>query len=260
MNTQPLDYIPLWILVFLVAAILVAALEGAFRLGYWRHGRIPGEKEQPVGAMVGSILGLLALVLGFTFSMAAQRFDTRRQAVLNEANAIATTYLRSRLLPEPEGSASAALLREYIDVRIVPTDVTELPAAIARAEELHQLLWAQADSAAEKAPNDITGLFIESLNNVIDLHAERIHVGIRSRIPFVIWSCLFVITLIGMTAVGYQAGLSQTNRTPATLALVLAFAVVLMLILDLDRSQEGLLRVSQQALIDVQRMMDSPSP
>lgn len=263
-NIQPLDSIPLWSLVLIVAAILIAALEGGYRVGQWRHRRAPGEKEQPVGAIVGSILGLLALVLGFTFSMAAMRFDSRRQAVLNEANAIGTTYLRTRVLPEPQGSASAALLREYVELRIVPESWNprndRMSETIARSVELQMLLWDQAELAAAEAPNQITALYIESLNSVIDLHADRIHVAIRSRIPFVIWCSLFVITLIGMSAVGYQAGLSQTRRSPATLALVVTFAVVLMLILDLDRSQEGLLNVSQQALIDVQEMMSEPSP
>lgn len=262
MNTQPLDWIPLWLLVVLVATILIGALEAGYRLGRWRHRRAPDEKEQPVGAMVGSILGLLALVLGFTFSLAAMRFDSRRQAVLNEANAIGTTYLRTRMLPDSDGGMSAELLREYVDLRIVPDgwdpNTDSMGETIARAEEIQMLLWRQAEFAAEEAPNDITALYVDSLNNVIDLHAERIHVAIRSRIPFVIWGSLFVITLIGMSAVGYQAGLSQTRRSPATLALVVAFAVVLMLILDLDRSQEGLLNVSQQALIDVQQMMAAP--
>ena len=94
------------------------ALEGGYRLGRWRHDRPAEEKETPVGAMVGSILGLLAFLLAFTFGMAATRFEARRQAVLDEANAIGTTYLRARLLPEPQRTESAKLLREYVDVRI----------------------------------------------------------------------------------------------------------------------------------------------
>jgi hypothetical protein len=231
-------------------------MEGGYRIGRWRHARQPDEREQPVGAMVASILGLLALVLAFTFSLAASRFDARRQTVLEEANAIGTTFLRARLLPEPEGSESALLLREYVDVRIRSVQQNKPEAAIARSEALHELLWREAGAAAEKDRNSIiTGVYVQSLNNLIDLHAKRILVGIRSRIPLVIWVCLFGLAMLSMTSVGYQCGLSATRRSPAMPGLVLAFAVVLSLIADLDRGQEGLLQVSQQAMLDVQRSM-----
>jgi hypothetical protein len=103
MFSEPLDVIPLWALFFLSAAFLWLAIECGYRLGQWRHARNPDEKEQPVGAMVASILGLVALVFGFTFRLAASRFDARRMAVLEEANAIGTAFLRARLLPEPGG-------------------------------------------------------------------------------------------------------------------------------------------------------------
>jgi hypothetical protein len=130
-----------------------------------------------------------------------------------------------------------------------------------RSEELHERLWAQAAAAAEKDPRSIlTGVFIQSLNEVIDLHAERVLVGMRSRIPLVIWIGLFGLAMLGMAAVGYQSALWATRRSPAMIALVLAFSVVLLLIADLDRGQEGLLRVSQQSLIDLQKSMQPAQP
>jgi hypothetical protein len=248
--------------VLISTSLLWIAVEGGYRLGAWRLARMPGEKEQPVGAMVGSILGLLALVLGFTFSLAASRFDDRRQTILNEANAIGTTFLRARLLPEPHRAEVERLLREYVEVRVHGAKADKVEDAIARSEALHELLWSQAAAAAEKNPGSImTGLFVQSLNEVIDLHAKRLLVGIRSRIPIVIWAMLFSLALVGMVAIGYQCGLSGTRRSPAMLGLVIAFTGVLFLIADLDRGQEGLLQVSQQAMIDLQRsMQQSASP
>src|ERR1041385_857187 len=118
MHPEPLDVIPLWGLFLLGAGWLWLVMEGGYRVGKWRHAHMPDERDQPVGAMVASILGLVALVLGFTFSLAASRFDARRMAVLEESNAIGTTYLRARLLPEPERTEIARLLREYVEVRI----------------------------------------------------------------------------------------------------------------------------------------------
>lgn len=260
MITTPLDVIPLWGLLFGVLALLWLAMEAGYRLGRWRHRRKPDERDQPVGAMVASILGLLALVLGFTFSLAASRFEARRQVVLEEANAVGTTFLRARLLPAPEGAKVANLLRQYVDVRLRGIHEGRVAEALAESELLHGALWNEAVAAADKTPGSITtGLFIQSLNEVIDLHSKRILVGIRSRIPIVIWAGLIGLATLGMAAVGYQAGLSTTRRSPAMLGLVLAFAGVLALIADLDRGHEGLLRVSQQALADVQRSM-KPQP
>jgi hypothetical protein len=261
MSTAPLDVVPLPVLFVATAALLWLAMEGGYRLGKWRRSRISDEKEQPVGAMVASILGLVALVLGFTFSLAASRFDARRTAVLEEANAIGTAELRSRLLPEPERSQIAKLLREYVEVRIRGTEEGKTEDAISRSEALHAQLWAQAVAAAQKDTGSImTGVFIQSLNDVIDLHSKRVMVGMRSRIPLVIWAGLYGLATLGMAAVGYQAALTGTRRSPAMLGLVAAFAVVLLLIADLDRGQEGLLRVSQQALIDLKKSMESQHP
>jgi hypothetical protein len=251
-----LDVLPLWSLLLMAAGLLLGAMESGYRLGSWRHARRPNEREMPVGAMVASILGLLALVLGFTFSLAASRFDARRQAVLEEANAIGTTYLRTRLLPDKQGNEAARLLREYVDVRLQGVQEGRLAEALSQSDELHQRLWEQASAAAASNPGSImTGLFVQSLNDVIDLHAKRLLVGVRSRIPLVIWIGLYALALISMMAVGYQAGLSATARSPAMLGLVVAFSLVLYLIADLDRGQEGLLQVSQHALIDLQRTM-----
>jgi len=260
MHIEPLDLVPLWALFVIESALLWAVMEAGYRLGKWRHAHMPDEREQPVGAMVASILGLVALVLGFTFSLAASRFDARRTGVLEEANAIGTCYLRSRLLPEPEHAEIAGLLQEYVSMRIRGTSGGDPNEAIRRSEELHELLWRQAKSAAEKDTHSITtGVFIQSLNDVIDMHAKRLLVGIRSRIPLVIWLGLFGLSMLGLAAVGYQAGLTTTRRSPAMGALVMAFSIVLLLIADLDRGQEGLLQVGQQAMVDVQRSMQPTS-
>lgn len=255
-----LDVVPLWGLFLLGTGIFILALEGGYRLGQWRHRLAADEKEAPVGAMVAAILGLLAFMLGFTFSLAATRFEARRQVVFEEANAIQTAYLRSSLLPEPEAKAAANGLREYIGLRIRSSDSEDAWRRVERSEELHRELWSQAKAAAAKDARSIpTGLFIQTLNEVIDLHSKRVLVGLRSRIPAVIWGVLYLLTVIGLTSVGYQSGLSATRRSPAMIVLVLAFAGVIALIADLDRGHQGLIRVSQQALIDAQSSMQPPA-
>lgn len=250
--------IPLWLLFAFICGGAGLALEGGYRVGRLRQERAAGEKEEPVGAMVGSILALFAFLLAFTFGLAAARFEARRQAVLDEANAIGTTYLRTRLLPEPQRETSAALLREYVDVRVNGVKEGKVERALARSEELHALLWAEAVRAAEARPTPATALYLQALNQMIDLHATRVQIGLRNRIPLTIWAGLMALAALSMASVGYSAGLSATRRSPAMLGLVLAFSGVLFLIADLDRVQQGLLTVSQQAMADLQAQMRVP--
>lgn len=261
MVAEPFDFLPLPLLLLLASSLLWAAMEAGYQVGKYRHAQYADEKDQPVGAMVASILGLLALVLGFTFSLAASRFDDRRQAVLQEANAIGTTYLRARLLPSPHDVQVKSLLRQYVDVRISAPSKENVANAVTQSEALHEQLWLQVKGAAELDTHSITtGLFIQSLNDVIDMHAKRMLVGLRSRIPLSIWLGMFSLAMLGMGSVGYQAALSATRRSPAMLILVIAFSLVLFLIADLDRGQEGLLRVNQQALTDLQHSMRAEAP
>jgi hypothetical protein len=210
--------------------------------------------------MVGATLGLLAFILAFTFGLAAARFDTRRQALLDEANAIGTTYLRAGMLPE-RGEEVRRLLREYVDVRLEAVQSGKAAEGMRRSEDIQQKVWTEAETVGQKSPNSIIiGLFVQSLNQMIDLHAVRIQAGLRSRIPSAIWLGLFAVACLSLATMGYHAGLSGTRRSLAILAVAVTFAVVIELIADLDRPQEGVLRVSQQALLDVQRSMNVPSP
>ncbi len=103
--------------------------------------------------------------------------------LLSEANAIGTTYLRAAMLPEPMRTDTRNLLREYVDVRLEAVQPGKLEQSLSRSEELHERLWSEAVAAAEKDRSPITGLFIQSLNEVIDLHAKRVMAGLGSRIP-----------------------------------------------------------------------------
>jgi len=256
----PLDLLPIWGVFLATVAVVLLAVEGGFRLGQYRRRRSEQEDKPPVGEMVAATLALLAFMLAFTFGLAASRFDVRRGLVIDDANAIGTTYLRAGLLPEPHRSDVRSLLREYVDVRLEAVQPGKLSRSIGRSEELHARLWAHAVAVGEKNPGSIVvGLFIASLNEVIDLHAKRLALGVRNRIPGTIWAALSFVTIIGTSVMGYHAGLAGSGRSLALLALVLAFSAVVTLIADLDRPQEGLLRVSQQTMIDLQKTLAAPS-
>ncbi|MBX3441945.1 MAG: hypothetical protein KF774_06040 [Planctomyces sp.] len=259
MTPEPLDAIPLWGLLAGTATLVFLLIEAGYRLGRRRRQQTDVEREPPVGATVAALLALLGFLLAFTFGMAASRFDARRLALLEEANAISTTWLRAELLPPALRDEVRSELEEYVDVRLAGATLDGLRAAIVRSEELHRALWARAVAAAEQAPTPITGLFVQSLNQMIDMHATRLLLALGSRIPIAIWIGLYFVAALAMGVLGYLEGLTSPRRTPATIALVLTFSSVICLIADLDRPGEGVLRVSQQAMQDLRQFMQSPS-
>jgi hypothetical protein len=257
---SPLDALPLWGLFLAILLLVLLSVEGGYRVGQYRRSRSEEEKEAPVGAMVGATIGLLAFILAFTFGLAAARFETRRQVLLDEANAIGTTYLRAGMLPERREDIRA-LLRDYVETRLDAVRSGQVTAGIRRSEHLHDQLWAQAVALGETHPTSIVvGLFIQSLNEVIDLHAKRVTAGLRNRIPGAIWVALGAVAVLSFAAMGYHAGLSRTSRSLAALAVALTFSTVIGLIADLDRPHEGGLKVSQQALMDLRQSMQMPRP
>jgi hypothetical protein len=170
--------------IFVVSVVLIVA---AGELGHWLGRRTTGHGGENVATLKAAILGLLALMIGFTFAMAQTRFELRRDSVLNEASSIGTTALRARLLPPPHNTESLALLRDYVNVRLEITQripsPSEFKAAIGRSNAILEALWQQAKLAATK--NDAmvpTGLFIQALNQMIDSHSKRLAAA-RSRVP-----------------------------------------------------------------------------
>jgi hypothetical protein len=253
-RTEPLDMLPLWALLIVMMLAVLLSVEAGYRVGRARARR-DHEMETPVGEMVASMLGLLAFILGFTFGLAASRFDTKRQLVVDEANALGTTWLRAEMLPERREEIRT-LLREYVDVRIDAIAPGRLAEGIRRSEALQNRIWKLTVPIASKNPDSvIVGLFVQSLNEVIDLHTKRLTAGVRNRIPFAIWAALYSISMFSFAAMGYHSGLTSTSRSLVIVVVAFTFSVVIVLIADLDRSQEGTLKVSQQALIDLRQSM-----
>ena len=253
----PLDILPLWLLLIVVLLIVLLSVEGGYRLGQ-RAGRPGLEQDTPLDEMVVATLGLLAFLLAFTFGLAAARYDTRRQLLLDEANAIGTTYLRAAMLPE-RGDEIQTLLRQYVDTRLEAMRAHDLPREQQRAEALQQQLWSRTVPLAKQAPQSvILGRFVESLNELIDLYAKRHTADARNRIPLSIWLSLYGVTILAFGLLGYHAGLVSTRRSPAILPVAITFAVVIWLIADLDRPHEGTLTLNQQALVDLRQSMSTP--
>ena len=100
------------------------------------------------------------------------------------------------------------------------------------------------------------GLFVEALNEMIDVQLQRVTMAVRNRVPGPIWVALYALTAVGMAMIGIQVGLGGTRQAAIALALALSFSIVLFLIADLDRPQKGLVNVSQQAMTELQAKLN----
>lgn len=252
-----MDNIPLGSVFLIVVAITFLFVECGFRLGKRRMAS--HEPEPPLASMLASTLGLLAFLLAFTFNIAANRFDERRTLVLNEANAIGTTYLRADFLNEPLRQDVKKLLREYVATRVSCLSSGKLESAITTSEVLQERLWSDAVTAANQNVNSpMCALFVASLNEVIDIHAKRVTLGLHTRVPPSVWLCLLSVAALSMTGVGYFSGLTGTRCWAGTSVLIASFSLVMLLVADLDRPHQGLLKTPQQPLIDLCRKLGPP--
>jgi hypothetical protein len=261
-----LDALPVSGVLLVTLLLLLAAYEAGYHWGRWdlrRSGKAMNSYLSTVlSTVVSAMLLLLAFMLGFAFVMASARFDERKALVLQEANAIGTTWLRARTLPPPYPEKIIPLLREYLDVRLSigagqKANLSSVHQAIARSGELHERLWAQTIQLAHAHPTSrVVSLFMVSLNQMIDLHQSRVSVALDFRIVPSVWRTLYLVAMLTLITTGYQAGRGGA-RHPLLVALSLGLmlAAIFALIIDLDRPVQQLFRIEPKPLMDVHNTM-----
>ena len=237
-----------------------------FGVGYWigqeQKKNIDEATKAWIIAINGTILGMLSLLLAFSFGMAEQRFAARKQLVVDEANAIGTTYLRAQWLPEPDRTEISNLLRLYVDVRL-PQDVQTrkleevVQDLVVRSEQLQDKLWLQAIDIAKKNPaSPIAALFLDTLNNMIDLQTKRL-AQFQNRVPKSILLLLYVFAVFSLLITGYVAAFGNRLSFFAMFTMLGLLALLLTVIVDLDRPQRGLIRVSHESLLRLQQKLNA---
>jgi hypothetical protein len=234
--------------------LLVGAAELGRRIG--RRARARGAAAHPsLGTIESASLGLLALMIGFTFSMALARYDSRKATVLEESNAIGTAALRAQLLPEAQARASAALLARYARVRLTlgttGYDRAKRADLVRQSVELQNALWREAVAAsATDTRSTPIGLYVQALNDMIDMHQKRL-TALANHVPETVVLLLYLIALTATGFTGYGAGLAGDGERGSKLVMALLIATVLILVIDLDRPYRGLVTVSQQPMLDL---------
>ena len=242
----------------LLFLVIVLCNEAGYHIGRFVQEHTDSEIKALTGSIQASILGLLALLLGFTFSMAMQRYDSRSMALIDEANALGTALLKVQLLPPQEQPEARELLHRYIDLRIETgsIDITrheERERHNHQTAELQDQLWALAVRATNQDPRAVTsGAFVKSLNDVIDAQGRR-NALLRMHVPETVLLLLFVVFISAGGMMGYSGGLSGKRIVAPVVLVSLLITLIVFLIIDLDRPRRGLIQVNPDAMLDLRQ-------
>ena len=191
------------------------------------------------------------------------RYDARKHLLLEEVNAIETTYLRAGLIPEPQSSDVRKALVRYTDLRVEITQHPENMASILQeSSRLQDEMWnsAEALAVADLKNPDIVSLFVDALNTMIDLQTSRVTVALIHRLPVPMMASLYLLIILSMMGVGYLFGMNGKANMGMIVVLSLSFALVITLINDLDRSGSsgsGFIKISQKPMLDLQQRLHS---
>lgn len=253
---------PLLWLSFFGLMMLAAAIGRAARARWTAEGSAKAgeEKDAQEDLVLSASLGLLALLLGFTFSLAIDRFESRRRLVLEEANAIGTAYLRAQLLEEPHRARMSGLLVRYTDTRIAlakapPGKVRDL---LRTNDALVTQIWiAVKQSFPTIKQYDFSSTYLDSINSMIDIGSARV-VARVARVPSAVLAVLLLYTLTTAAVLGYVLQGPRSRHVAGFLVALLS--LVLVLIIDVNRPSAGLVREGQGAMESLRKTMDTWRP
>lgn len=253
-----------WIGLALFVA-MVAAVELGYRNGKARARATSDVSREHINGIQATFLGILALLLGFTLSLALQRFDSRSEAVVDEANAIGTAYLRTDLLPDSLRAEGRRLIGDYVDLRVQASSLSvveraERPRLVEAQTKAQSALWALARRGVEADPNAyVPTLFVEAVNALIDSQGRR-EAALQRHVPEVVLGLLGMTLLMSGWVVGFAAGAAGHRPSMVGYLMVLLIVVLVFMILDLDRPRRGLIQVSQQSMLDLQASIRAARP
>lgn len=248
----------------LAALILLLVLLLAARVGFARYrwfGTPNGATIDGSGpdTLLAATLGLLALLLGFTFALAMDRNEERRDLVIQEANALSTAWLRSEAFDEPGRSSLRPLLRSYAERRLqwsLNADDAVLQQADTHAQALARRLWRTQLAALRTSPGLNNGeTAFDALNEALEAAGSRIAMR-ADRLPRHIINLLLIYTLVSAAMIGWRLAGSGHRYQVATTLMLLLLSMAISAIVDLDQPRTGNIQVSQQPLIDAVKRMN----
>lgn len=241
---QPLLYgVSAWIIAAALLLGMIAIWKGFYLLGAKKAAQSGRVRDlSPVDAAVA---GLLALILAFSFNMASERFDAREEVIVREANALETAHLRCDFLLADEQVACRDALRRYARLRVAfyesARDTERFRAVLDQSERVQRELWETVKRSQQSLDTPAQALAIASINELIDLHTERLAAQRRIVPQEVTWMTL-TLCLAWSAFVGYACGLALNHQLVSWFGFALLVSLVLFLDLDLDRPGRGFVR------------------
>lgn len=219
------------------------------------------EEVEGTGTIDAALFGLLGLLLAFTFSGAAARFDDRRQLIIEEANDIGTAYLRLDLLPAESQAAIREKFKQYLDSRIetyrkIP-DLEAVDAELKHSQQLQRDIWSMSVAASKNSDTTVAGIvLLPALNSMIDITTTRT-MYTQLHPPMVVFVMLAVILLASALLAGFAMGRSKMRSWLHITVFAVTLAVTFYVILDMEFPRMGLIRVDSfdQALVDLRNTM-----
>jgi hypothetical protein len=259
-----LNAAPLWVIALILFSSMSVAAYVAMRVRDYRdRSKSPseGESETHEGYIVSATLGLLALLMGFTFSLAVDRFETRRALVREEANAIGTAYFRAQLLDQPHRDRTATLLLRYLDNRIALAKAEpgkKQRELLAINDALITDLWAATAAAFETIKGlDWSSTYLDTINRVTELDLSR-KVARAARVPVEVFAVLAIYMVAAAFVLGYVLRGQVVSFAAGTLLGL--FTLALVLIIDIDRPTGGGIFENQRAMELLQERLMAQSP
>jgi fumarate reductase subunit D len=246
-------------LFFIGVIVFLGIIELCFRLGL--HQRKPGDETHRthITALQTALLGLLALLLGFTFAMSVTRFEARKNLVLEEANAVGNAYWRSQLIAPSARAQVPKLLLEYtkaaLELHDAENDAPRFDAASATSRRIERQIRALAAATADNPPAVSTIMFIQAINEMAQINEKR-RVALENHVPEPVFYLLFIVSGGAVAFIAYGTGLHGRRRLISTGLFAALIALVLTFIVDIDQPGTGVIQVNQESMERMQKTLE----
>ncbi len=244
-----MDSLPPLVILIVTSFLVLLAIELGFRIGVWQSRAMRIDSEALLSSMTGAHLALLAFIMAFSFSLAANHYSTRNELVLMEANAIAGAYRYAGLLEDDQRDKFRVLIRDYLAIRVTIADRYHFQPQqiIAASEELLEAIWKECEHLGLQR-TDLEYQIFQSVDTLFQLHERRASAGFN-RIPNLIWITLFVLLMLSMLGIGHFSGVKGRRNPISSTVLALCFSIVLYLVSDLDRPTTGMVVVDHSPIL-----------
>lgn len=252
-----------WLIFLVATSLMLIGNYYGYRLGLWHQKRNPEIAKGSNTEIMGAIFSVLGFTLAFLFGMSLTRLENKKEIVMAEATAVLNAYQHAQFLPEPQKSIAGRMLIDYGTLRYQlatnareVSDIKALREGILQCERIQDSLLRKA-MEIRNVPGADAAAFTQSVSTIIELNLRRIQNSSGDRIPRSLKILMYVMALLGLAGMGYGSGLKGGRSLIPNIILVIVFAVIIGIIVDMDHPANALFKISQEPMKEVIRRMIS---